>query len=388
MNKVSVCRAYSNTPAQHTTIQLEKTKGLRILIDWLGFTVSNDSWSLDLLLEYFQKTLNISKTFWKEGRRNYEGYAQSLVFENINVYYNGAENQGLHVDITGQGCRFLDTIYQKLGIQSQKLPIQADNFHRSWHDLFDDLRNYDLKFTRIDIACDDFLGFFTASHIFNKCLAGEVTSKFKNWRPDGKWNMDGETNGITVYFGSPQSRISCTFYEKNKQLNLPFHWTRTELRFKHERAESLVDLILQENPQYDLGYIFAGVLKDYITFRDASDKDSNKWRWDTSIFWNNFLAAIPRLQLSNAPPDRSIEKRRGWIDKQVSKSIACLVLAYEGYDNQWLRDVFEDGAKKLTSEDYKMIEEFRRLHGLDLDYYLPKNVDDEKNGKKNTRQKT
>ncbi|HER2159126.1 TPA: replication initiation factor domain-containing protein, partial [Streptococcus pyogenes] len=228
------------------------------------------------VLDFFENYLGIERKWFKAGRRNYEGYASSLVFENINIYYQGASNQGIHVDITGQGCRYLDYMYEKLRVQDEKFTQSHGKLRvHNWFDMFSLLYNHDvIKFTRLDIACDDLYGYIDIMHVFNKCLKGEMTMKFRSWTPYGKFDSNGKSNGLTLYFGSDDSNIQCTIYEKNKQLKLDYHWTRIELRFKQNYAEAMVKQILNAD-HVDIGVHFAGVLKNYITFRVPNEKDSN-----------------------------------------------------------------------------------------------------------------
>lgn len=362
-------RGASNTPALHTEDKKNGKGSLRILVDWVGFTLSADVSRVSALYhvkKFFADHLGISEECWKPGRKNYEGYADSLVYENINIYYNGAENQGVHVDITGQGCRFLDIQMAKLRLQDSKLPAgkQKPRIH-NWRDFFSCLyHSGKYSFTRVDVACDDFVGFLNVEKMFRKCLRGEIRMKFRSWRPDGNFDSNGRTSGITLYFGSPDSRLNVVFYEKNKQLKVDYHWTRCEIRFKKQRANEFVKEML-EKQDYDVGVIAAGILKNYLTFIEPSETDTNKWRWEVSPFWTDFLEGVPRLQIAAALPDRTIQKSRRWIDDQVSRTIARLYFAYKDINDNWFQEIFMNGFFKLNEEDLRMIEDFRRIYGKD-----------------------
>lgn len=363
----------SNTPVVCTDRTLGSIAPLRILIDWVGFTFMLDGTRVSEVLEFFEDYLGIDRKLFKTGRRNYEGYASSLVFENINIYYQGASNQGIHVDITGQGCRYLDYMYEKLRVQDEKF-LQNHGLLRvhNWRDMLLLLfHTEEIKLTRLDIACDDFHGYLDIQHMFEKCLAGEITMKFRSWTPYGKFDSDGKSNGLTLYFGSDQSDIQCTIYEKNKQLKLDYHWTRVELRFKHQRAEEMIKQILFSD-HMDIGVHFAGVLKNYLTFRVKNENDSNKRRWAVAPWWDNFLRGVPRLQIASALPDRSILKSKKWLNEQVSRTIARMYFAYQDISDNWLQEIFQNGALKLDEEDLRMIEEFRRLYGKDSQKILAK----------------
>lgn len=346
----------SNTPAQRT----ERTGTIKVLFDWFGFTFLNEEFSIDAALRLFNEKLGIPFEVWKPGRQNYQGYAHSVNYENINIYWEGASNQGIHVDITGQGCRYIEIIFQKF----QMLRVHEEEPY-FWYDFLKDLYKLGAQFTRIDVAIDDFGQHFTVPYIFQKLLAGEVTSKFKSWSPDGYFGMDGAAKeGMTLYFGSDTSRIQFCMYEKAKQLGISdMEWTRTEVRFKHERAVEFIQLMLANvtlDKQYDIGVTAAGILKDYITFRDRS-KDSNKRRWPVSPFWEQFLEGVEPLKLASALPDRSILRTRTWFKKGVSKAFVMMFLAYRGINDSWLMQDYQEGLKKLKPSDMAIIMEYRRM---------------------------
>ncbi|MEI2442646.1 replication initiation factor domain-containing protein [Priestia megaterium] len=364
----------SNTPVVRTSSVPTSPASLRILIDWLGFTFKSDETRVSDVLAFFEDYLGINPKWFKPGRKNYEGYANSLVFENINIYYQGALNQGIHVDLTGQGCRYLDFIYEKLRVQDEKFLNKHGKLRvHNWYDMLELLWCMeDVSFTRLDIACDDFHGYLDIMHMFKKCLDGELTMKFRSWSPNGKFDSDGHSHGLTLYFGSKQSDIQCRIYEKGKQLKVDYHWNRVELQFSKRRCEEMVKQILS-NKNMEIGVHFAGVLKNYLTFRVPNEKDSNKRRWPVATWWDNFLRGVPRLQIASALPDRSIVKSKKWIDEQVSRTIARLFFAYQDISDDWMADVLKSGMMKLDEEDLRMIEEFRRLYGKNAQKVLKEN---------------
>lgn len=358
-------RGHSNTPALCTTSLSSQNARLKILIDWVGFTLNPDVARLDTVLNFFRDHLFIEKSFWENGRRNYEGYAQSLVYENINIYYNGAENQGIHVDITGQGCRFID-------IQMQKLRVQ-EGIIIDWYEILELIHeDINYKFTRIDIACDDYVGYLNVEELFQKSLKGELTMKFRSWSPDGKFKSNGLSNGISLYYGSDDSRFQVVFYEKNKQLKLDYHWTRCELRFRKQRANEFVRDVLKSKSM-PIGVIAGGILKEYITFREKHETDSNVRRWEESPFWLNFLSGIPKLKIASQRPDRNIVKSRKHLQDQWSRTIARLYFAYQDINDKWLEEILWDGYDKLNAEDKRQIEEFRRMYKTEKEILKIKN---------------
>jgi phage replication initiation protein len=359
----------SNTWAQNalaTRNALESFKHLDILIDWVGFTFTNTKITINLVLTAFKKYLGIDLGAWKAGRKNYEGYAQSLNYENINIYYMGDEKQGIHVDMTGQGCRFVETKFAK---NSDLRKVQSEVTNRiyeliKWQEVIYVILRLKGKFTRLDIAIDDHFGYFTVTDIFRKVLAGELTMKFKSWSPDGYFDSNGQAKqGLSIYFGSDQSRFQILMYEKNKQLGLDEKWTRTELRYFNERANEMArDIVNQKNDrEKDIGIIAAQNLAHYIQFRDTGTS-KQKTRWNISSFWEEFLKGIEPKRLTTALPDRSIIRMRSWVNKQVSKSLAMMMFAYQDIDDDWMREIMQEGYTKLSKEDLLIIEEYRRMY--------------------------
>lgn len=351
----------SNTGVVNTSEKNDDLPLIRILIDWLSFTFVADDITVDEVFGWFEYFLNISPSDFKPGRRFYQGYKESAVFENITIYWEGSSNQGVHVSISGQGCRFLDIHYQKLRVHAERNLTQGRIYLQSWEDLLRYLYYVDdINITRIDMAVDEFINYIDVEKLFHKSLNGELTMRFRNWRPDGRFNSNGKTNGISLYYGSDKSDLQLTIYEKNKQLNLDYHWTRLELQFRRKRAISIVKEILESNN--DMGYIFLGTLKHYITFRDKIDTETNKSRWPVSQFWENLLKDIEPLKIAMALPDRSIEKNMLWANKQWSRTFARMYYAFDGLYDGWVREIFKEGHKRLNDEDLRLIQEFRRLH--------------------------
>lgn len=347
----------SNTQAERTSLlDGGSPQKYRVLLDWLGFSFVGENVGIYDVLSFFEKSLSIKMDSWLDGRSNYQGYAQSYVYENINIYFNGAQNQGIHVDITGQGCRYIEIIFEKLGVQ-----------FNNWYSFLEKLCVHEVNFSRIDIACDDFSETFNLEMILQKMFRGEVKSKFKSWRPDGCYNYNGENRtGITIYHGSTQSRVQCVMYEKNKQLGLDYSWNRTELRFLKTRANDIVNLILKlcdkkSEVTHDIGIIFAGVLKEYLTFLEPNPNDSNKRRWKVSPFWEDFLSGIEPLKFASCLPDRSIQKMYAYWERAMAKSLTMLTYSLHDNKPEFLADLFKIGKTKLKKEDMRIIEEYRRL---------------------------
>nr|WP_255350589.1 hypothetical protein [Anoxybacillus sp. KU2-6(11)] len=88
------------------------------------------------------------------------GYKQGVAFQGnpvLSVYYDGADDMGIHLEMTGQGCRLFE-------------------LHTSinWHELFYRLvYEYEVNITRLDVAIDDFVGYFKINSLVKKKIEGQ-----------------------------------------------------------------------------------------------------------------------------------------------------------------------------------------------------------------------
>lgn len=79
-----------------------------ILFDWLTFTSHCDN------PESVMQLLGLKYVPWQKMDRGRNGYRQRYFFKNISILYDGAENVGVCVDMSGTGCRAFET-YSKIG---------------------------------------------------------------------------------------------------------------------------------------------------------------------------------------------------------------------------------------------------------------------------------
>ena len=84
---------------------MEQTKSISsenlILFDWLTFTSHSDS------PETLMQLLGLHNVPWQKMDKGRNGYRQRYFFENISILFDGADNMGVCVDMSGTGCRAL-----------------------------------------------------------------------------------------------------------------------------------------------------------------------------------------------------------------------------------------------------------------------------------------
>lgn len=170
----------------------------------------------------FQRIINEvmglgNKPFISEVYSRY-GYTGFESFNHINLYYAvDDDQQGTLIEMTGQGCREFEWYL----INEQKRSWtdffkKCYEFSSSFEDKHFDRKDF-VRFTRIDIALDEHyseIGNYDLSRLNEKKEAGLISRKAKKYR-----FIDGESNkksdGKTIYFGTRQSDVMLSFYEKD-----------------------------------------------------------------------------------------------------------------------------------------------------------------------------
>ena len=188
---------------------------------------------------------------------------------------------------------------------------------------------------------------------------------------DKKRIATGESLGDTLQFGSKASLVQITFYDKLLERasqnyivnnNIKF-WTRCEVRFRHNKARDIINLLI--NNENDLNLVVKGVLHDYIRFLIKNETDSKKNRWDTAKWWLDYLENIDKLKLSTKNPERTITRKKAWIDKSVSKTYLQVLISTLGnieldnHSSEFMKSVLVNGIENITDKDVEMINDYR-----------------------------
>ena len=320
--------------------------GLVCLFDWISFTIKNNAF--DISTNYIISDFLKMKTedFIELDKGNY-GYKRQVANGNVRIYFDGKEDMGIHVQLSGQGCRQVEEA------------IQGD-----WLTLFEKIIDVEGTFTRLDLAVDDFMGALDINKIQRKTKRKEYVSRFTSWEVITSCKNDCDKYGKSVYFGSAKSDIRLRFYDKAAEQEIEgLHWVRTELQLRNERANAAIQLYLSGK---NIGEIVAGVLKNYIRFVDPSSTDKNKWRWKTSKFWERFISGAEKLKLTMGQKKKTLDDVYTWINKTVSPSLALIVMASEG---GWsaIEKMIIEGRKRLRPKHMAMLaDEWEREERMKL----------------------
>lgn len=350
-----------------------------ILFDWFEATIPlklSDNLTnyqqtnfLNYSMEFRHKIKQIFKNVFKINEndvlfcdKGINGYSEYYYYSYIKMYFNpNYPLMGIHLLMSGQGCRDFDT----LGL--------------SYKDLILAINDMGGKYSRVDIAIDDFTNnYFTLKKLKRYVDHKQIKSKFRTYYSVRKGLIeDNVVLGDTLQFGSRASLVQITFYDKLQERannnyyvdeNIKF-WVRCELRFRAERCAELLESYLQHD---DLNDFVKGVLYEHIDFLEKSKTDSNKWRWSTANWWLDYLENINKIKFVPLNFESSITKKRAWIEKSVEKSNAmCFFSSYnpniplDEYLKEYFIDMLFRGVDKFEDKDVQSINIHRLSHKKD-----------------------
>lgn len=267
----------------------------KILFDWLSFTTRN------MTVDEIIKVLGLQDCQFTELRGN-RGYTKKLSFGGVHI--NFGDRPEIWVEFTGQGCRS----FEQYG--------NADYYSIFKHVIVDEYS----KFTRIDIAYDDFNGLLDIDKIGDQTHKGEYISKsnsvYDEWSRK-KFTLGAKQKhieGRCITFGECGSNISLRIYDKAAERGLVEvvdHWVRAEIQLRHEHANRFIEFLLDKNltEAYGLNipkdyskridYLYFACLNHYIRFVDINaNDDTNLSRKPLSDHWAAFATSVTNQRVS------------------------------------------------------------------------------------------
>lgn len=261
-----------------------------VLYDWLSVTTKKFN------PEQLAAALGLVSVPWQE-TKGAKGYRDRKYFSCISIHYNGRQDMGIWLEMSGQGCRTFETL-SNLG----------------WPGLFKLISEHEMHITRLDVAYDDHTGILDIARLARDTLEQEYISK-SDW-----WETDFSSVGTSVYIGSPKSSFRIRIYDKAaERKKFGEHWIRVEMQLRDDRAVNFMQLNMP------VGAAFVGVLVNYLRYVDSSG-DSNKWRWPMKDYWRNLVEDVERISIYRSPGMEYNEERvRNFVVNQAGNAIdACL----------------------------------------------------------------
>lgn len=261
-----------------------------VIYDWLSFTCKTDD------IYFIIDVLGLSDVTWQQ-IKGARGYRDRLYFSSISIHYNGREDMGVWVEMSGQGCRAFESLTD--------LP-------NKWEDLFYTIQDYKMNITRLDVACDDHMGLLDINEIVLDTHNKNFVSK------SDYWEIIESSKGQSLQFGSYKSDILIRIYDKARERICPegTHWIRCELQLRRERAAAFTRLTST------IGQSFCGVVINYLRFVYPDETDTNKWRWAIKDYWGDYLENASRIQLYKSPGlEYNLENLENFVIKQAGNAI-------------------------------------------------------------------
>lgn len=221
--------------------------------------------------------------------------------------------------------------------------------------------------TRIDPALDDYQYIVTEEQLhdaqdkgnfsgFSKC--GFYSSRRRNTRA-----------GYTFTFGSRKSGYYLRIYDKCAESNGEKVCLRWELEAKQGRSEEIAKLIascIGYNEQ-QLQQLIVDLITGSIKFIERRDNTNNLDRMKPLQWWVDFLvllAAAP-LKFALPKPERTLEKSKAWLNRQVVTTLAvCSEVMGPNEFPRFIRELVSDGLTRFTSYHDAVVAQAKKLTNL------------------------
>lgn len=348
-------------PVTNRVVLCTTESGVSLLFDWVQATFHVDLKNTDVY-SIFYKLFGITRyDVLLNAKSPLFGYDRCYSYNNIQLFTSNREDMGIHLYLTGSGCRD----FESLGL--------------SYKDLFTKLLTLNCKFTRIDVSYDDFTGKYFNLNKINNCIKNnEVVCKFRSSIQFTKNDLNSTDNiGHTIWFGSRASDIQYVFYDKLKErkcnnvevIDDVKYWNRFEMRYRNDYAyEIAVNFTFLSTSDF-VNYL-KSVINNYISFRCTNIHDSNRRRWKYKKWWSDFIDVTDRVFLQNKPIEYSITRKSNWLFNSCSYSNFAVLIATiqdltsDSLLSHYLFKFFQKGSEKLSDYELQQINQYRIKNNL------------------------
>lgn len=257
-----------------------------------------------------------------------------MYYECISLHYDGNENMGIWLEMSGQGCRIFETF--------------GNGDYETLFAMCADSKN-EMHITRLDVAFDDFDGLLDINEVCRDMLDKNIVSRFNVEDPESNsWIVTYSGSGASLILGSPKSEIRIRIYDKDgEQGHIEGrHWVRVELQLRRDRALGFYKAAA-ETPS--IGVRFRGVLADYVRFVTPTE-DSNKRRWPTAPYWEKLLDGVQAISIySKVEKEYTIDQLDAYVVHQAGNAIEAYI-SIRGVDG-FLNAIKERGQKPNPKYD-------------------------------------
>lgn len=333
----AISEASDKPPYCNTGVETPNGK-FTALIDWFEVT-------------YHTEDVELVKSLWGSDWTmcdvGGDGYKKQCMRGNVRVYWDGNEGMGVHVKLSGKGCR----------------QVEDEKIVTNWVDAMRGVLDWEgANFTRLDVALDEREGLVDVAECERLLRDQCVVSKFEKCRPGGDVNIKlGKiVDGMSLTFGAATSSLRVRIYDKGAEQGTFDQWTRVEVQArggdsprksvekpnqsaKPGKAMNLARAIVA------LGDVSAavGVLRNSLDFKQKGTGDvEHRYRWKTCDWWDKVLGLWEKLSLWTAPAGRTILDCQNWLEDQVAPTMAMLYDYYGGNMRHFVR-IVKMGKKRM-----------------------------------------
>lgn len=270
----------------------------KIIYDWVSITSKIDSPHTMIA------RLGIKDAVWEEVKGAH-GYRDRLYFNFISIHYNGRDDMGVWLEMSGQGCRAFET-------------YGSGDYESLFSEVLDEPGSFNI--TRLDVAFDDHDGILNLGIICNDADCnypdpGNFVSQLT------EWNVRKGSKGATIEHGSMSSDVFIRIYDKARERGfVGDQWVRVELQLRDQRALGFI------KQKEDIGTKYLGVLRNYLRYVEDPGTDSNTRRWPMTMYWSNLIGAVQRISIYEKPGvDYNLGNLESFVFKQAGNAISALL---------------------------------------------------------------
>lgn len=273
-----------------------------------------------------------------ESLKGFYGYQERLYFDGISIHYNGKENMGVCVEMSGTGCRSFEA-------------YGTGDYETLFSDILDNYDDNDsekcqMRLTRVDVAYDDFTGIIDLPLLCRETQQINFVSRFKDWQ------VIFGNKGIGVNHGSTKSNVYIRFYDKRLEQKVEDkipHWVRAEIQIRHENAIGFLKL-----PYKSVNKKYFDILNYYLRYIVPSNNVTNASMLPTAPYWLKFIESAESKTIFFKPAHSyNFGHLQGYVTNQLSGAIATYIDVV-GVE-QFLIDVNNSRKGKKLNPKYESI---------------------------------
>lgn len=294
----------------------QETEVLKVHVDYLQVTFPNTTATTvaDLLGTWLPGD-------WAQAERGWLGYESQLVGFGGARVLSSVRRPEVHAVIPGVACS---------GLANEVM-----------YDLLLGCANAGGKFTRVDLAGDDFVRVVEPLEVRAAIVHRDELVSHAH-KVNLLEALRGD-DGTTVYVGAPASRQRLRIYDKTAESGGAIDAVRWEIQAREQAAETLAAQLVAAGSVGNWGAVWAGRLVAVADFREPGAETEQRER----VAWFRRLVGLAeKLGAYEPVPPRTLEQVRSWLIRQCAPSVATVITAVQG-DTEFLFELVREGVARM-----------------------------------------